>query len=448
MKKSLCVFLFGIIIGLSSCAKVEQTSVVLVHPEEETDKPCPTSCAVEATTGSDVSIIDKGRYYQVVLDYEHGGTPCQIGEAYGQAIIRAVPDFEKNVDSYLAEIACLNGSDAYCELIRRAQQLKQNIPQEYREEIEALAKAFSGGTTNQKGDGKLSVDEIYLMSLVPDVARAHQCSVLSVFGPRSTTGKTITGRVLDWPSGSNHQVEKLQAVIVIRNFEKSICLIGYVGLLGCISGFNNDHIFAAILDSPTGEPFSIENKRSYTFDLRYALENQNTLSKVAGFMADPKRNYTFNHLIVLSDAKRSGILENNISGKGKDIRRALREDNSPLNNGIEWNFPNAVCAVNAFMLKGNHDNFTGVPSNVERWNNFKSELRDAGETVSAEQLKQIVSFYPGADPASSKGGNIYNCYTQQIIIYQPATDELEIFFRPRNGELPVRPVFEKVNVDF
>jgi len=447
VKKRFCGFLFGLMICLGSCSTIEQTSIVRIKSAAEPDTPCPAS-GIIPTARSEVSITDKGRYYLVVLDYEHGATPRTLGQLYGRTVLHAVPNYEKTVDTYLAEIACFNGNDVYDELIQRARHIVTNIPREYRDEMEGFAEAFCGGTINKKGDGKLSLDEVYLLNLVPDVARATQCSAISVFGSRSETGKTISGRVLDWFGGSEHQLANLQAVIIVRNFEKSICLIGYAGFLGCISGFNNDQIFAAILDSPTGEPFSAEKKRSYLFDLRYALENETTLHQVAGFMTDSSRQYTFNHLILLSDAQKSGILENNFSGKGKQMRRSLRLDHSPLHEGIQWNFPNAVCGVNAFMLKGNHDNFTGAASNTERWKHFQTQLREAGESVSLMEMKQIVSFYPESDPALSKSGGIYNAHTQQIILYQPTSNELEIFFRPRNGQLPVRPIFEKIIVDF
>jgi hypothetical protein len=163
-------------------------------------------------------------------------------------------------------------------------------------------------------------------------------------------------------------------------------------------------------------------------------------------MADPCKNYTFNHLIFLADEKRVGVLENNFSGKGAAMKRSLRTDSSPLNAGIDWKFPDAVCVVNAFMLKGNHDNFAGNASNVERWENFRKQLSRAGETVGPDEIKEIISTR--VDSNSPKCGSIYNACTQQMMVYEPAENELEIFFRPRTGELPARPFFEKVVVDF
>jgi hypothetical protein len=165
-------------------------------------------------------------------------------------------------------------------------------------------------------------------------------------------------------------------------------------------------------------------------------------------MIDPKKAYTFNHLIALSDPQHSQILENNISGQGANICRALRSDSSALNNGITWKFPNAVAAVNAFMLKGNHDNYTGVAENTQRWNVLKSQLQSKGGTVSMEELKQIVCFCPNHIPGTKNQGSIYRESAQQIILCEPASDELEIFFRPRNGQLPSLPVFEEVPLMF
>ncbi len=198
-----------------------------------------------------VVIADKGSHYEVVMDFRSGASHRQMGEAYAKAIVETIPSFEAIADSYLSDLA--RGNDpTYGEFLRRVGDVRPQIPCDYRDEIEGMASAFSGKTTRARGDGKLSVDEVYLLNLLPDVARGCQCSALGVFGSRSETKKTILERTLDWHRGSKNQAAQLHTVVTIRNGDKSVCLIGYLGFVGVVSGFNEAGVFAAILDAPRG----------------------------------------------------------------------------------------------------------------------------------------------------------------------------------------------------
>jgi len=282
-----------------------------------------------------------------------------------------------------------------------------------------------------------------MMNLLPDVGRGCQCNALGVFGARSETKKTILERTLDWHSGSQDQAAKIQSVMTVRNGDKAVCLIGYLGFFGTVTGFNKAGVFAGILDAPIGGPYSSAGKRSYPMDIRFALENQKSLSGIADYLSDASRQYTFNHLIFLADADTAKVLENNFTGK-----RTLRSDNSELQAGITWEFPNAVAAVNAFLLKGNASNFPMYGINEPRWKSFKSQLQSKGDVVTVEEIKQIASYRTGDAPAKQPQGDLYNYMTQQIIIFQPASMTLEVFFHPRKGGLPRTPNFVTVPVAF
>jgi hypothetical protein len=396
---------------------------------------------VSGKTADAVKVTNKGAYYDVVMDYGSGLPPRQMGQALGEKIKQTMPEYEALVDSYLLEITA-NKEEVYQEFLRRANVIKAQIEPAFREEIEGLASKFSGGTVNARGDKKLSRDEVFLLNLIPDAARGSMCSTLAVFGARSETKKTMLERTLDWPDGSQHQAAKIQAVTTIRNGKKSVCLIGYLGFLGAITGFNDEGIFAGILDSSTGTPYAAEGKRSYPMDIRWALETKTTLNAVADVLKDPARKYTYNHLIVLADKDTAKVLENNMNGL-----RALRSDTSELNKGPGWGFSNAVGAVNAFMLKGNTENFH--PYDTPRWTSMKNELKAKGDVVTYKGLKEVASFCPSRQgPGPQTRGDLYNSMTQQIILFQPADMSLEVFFCPKNGPLPSVPTFLPVTVKF
>ena len=66
-----------------------------------------------------------------------------------------------------------------------------------------------------------------------------------------------------------------------------------------------------------------------------------------------------------------------------------------------------------------------------------------------EQLKEIATYYTGTLPDSQRDGDIYNGATLNIVMFEPATMRLEVFFKPRNtGQLPAIPTFEKIAIDF
>lgn len=392
-----------------------------------------------------VTITDAGNYYEVSLDLRNGVSHREIGEEYASKILQAVPDYEALFDSYVAE--ALGSDDFYKVVLKRVEDIKPQINKDYRDEIDGMGSKFSGGDQDVRGDGKLSLDELYAINLFPDTARGTQCSALGVYGGRSETRHTLAERVLDWYSGSQNQLAKIQAVATFKNGKKSICSIGYLGFMGVISGLNDNRVFGAILDSGTGAGYTSESKYSYPLDLRYALENSRTLDGVANFLKSPERGYTFGHLIFLCDPSTSKVLENNISS-GTDSIRDVRTEKSVLNDGIQWGIDNSVACVNSFLLKGNFDNHTSALFNTARWDSLKRELTSKGDKVTLEELREIASFHTGTNPGLQAQGDLYNTRTQQIIIFEPDKMNLQISFRPKDGNLPGVPSFKKVRVKF
>ena len=393
---------------------------------------------------SAVTIDEYDSHFRITLDYSSGLSRYEMGQLEMEKILQALPEYESLIDSYIYQI--LNYEFYYEFFISNMKNIKPQVQQEFIEEIDGMITKLSGDTTNGFGDGKLSADEFYLIQLITDACRQAQCSAVSVFGSRSATGNTITARLLDWDAGPENQLAQIQAVITVNNGDKSLCSIGYLGFVGILTAFNDDGVFASVLDSPTKAKYSSTKKNSYVMDLRYALENETTLDGVANILKDSERNYAFNHLIFLSDENTSKVLENNFSGTGTDMKRALRSDISELNPNVTWELENAIGAVNSFVLDGNHDNHTTKAENYERWNSIKTQLELCGETVSLEEIKQIASFSNGDGPLVESDNELYHSGNQQIIIFQPDVPHLEVAFRPKTGELPDDPNFEIIPI--
>lgn len=411
--------------------------------------------AASAPAADNVSMTDQGTYYQVVIDVTDGTDLVDVAGEYVTELKALVPDYEQLADSYLdyflGDIAgdvlppFLPESYAYDLALNRTRDIMTQAPDEWRGMIERAAEQFAGGTTNVLGDGKVSKDEACMLNLITDVLRPSACSVNAVYGSRSATGSTIATRNLEWIKGDQNQILRIQAVTTIKKADRSVMLIGFLGHFGGLSMYSDKGIFAAILDSGTGAAYSSAGKRSYVFDLLYAMFEYESLDAVAEYMINPEREYAFNHLIFLADSTTAKVVENNISGAGSNVRRAVRTVDSVLNPGFSWNFPDSICAVNSFMLAGNTDNFYGNLSNPDRWSDYTDLMTQAGGVVDAEQMKQAACWFNGAAPGEL---DIYNTEAIQTMVVQPATNEISVFFRPSDGSLPTVPVFEPITVDF
>ena len=414
-----------------------------------------SSASILPITENAVQIINCGNYYQVMMDYTTGISHYDMGVQLGKKILEAKPDYELLLDSYIDQMTHFLNISNYSLCISRVHDIKPQMDQAYQDEIDGMASQFSGGDVNLGGDNKVSKDELYMIQLFSEVYRGTQCSGISVYGARSETGYPMTARILDWSDGEKHQLAQVQAVTTIKYDEsksncmigygvKSICLIGYLGHLTMITGFNSNGVFAGILDSGTGAVYSSTDKYSYTSDLRFALESYGTLKDVANYVTNPSRNYPFNHNVLLSDSQTSKVLEDNFSGTGTNMQRALRSDTSALNPGITWGLTDAVATVNSFLLLGNHDNHTGNPSNMNRWESLKTQLQNYAGTITLDELKLIASFDNDDGPDNSSDGDIYNSGTQQIVLFQPDNFHMEVAFKPKSGILPADPVFEDI----
>lgn len=392
-----------------------------------------------------VKIVNRNTYYEVILDFQKQPSHRKMGEIYGKKILETVPNFESLIDSFIQEK--IPSDELFASVfLPRINDIKPQVPQQYQDEIEGMASAFSGGSQNRLGDGKISRDEIYLMNLISDVLRPSQCSAFGVYGPRSATGNTIASRTMDWTTGSRYQMAQIQAAITFKNGKSSFCSIGWLGNMAVITGINDNQVFAGILDAGTGKPYTSVGKRSYPFDIRTALETCSTLEDVGNYLKTPERSYTYSHLIYLCDPRICTVLENNI-GSGDNCIRELRTAKSVLNDGIEWGIDNAIGVVNSFMLKGNFDNHTSEPYNTKRFENIKKELLSKGDKVNLDQVKSIASFHQD-DIQNLVYGDLYLKFTHQIVIFEANKPHLQVFFHSRSGFQPNVPTFDRVPLHF
>jgi hypothetical protein len=315
----------------------------------------------------------------------------------------------------------------------------------YRAELAGLASGFNGGEEDNPNDGVVSLRELYFLHLIPDLFRTS-CSAISVYGDRSFTGSPLTGYLMDFPAAE--LLAPLHAVTLIKNGGQSLALLGFLGMFNASSIVNDDGVFMGHLDSRiAAAEFRAYEKRSMLFDIRAAFEQATTLHEVSKYFTDQQKTYTFGFVLSLADPNGAGILE-----VDQEHQRTLRDHAGQLHPGIApWRFSGAVAAVNAFLLSANTDNYTREPVNEERWNSYIEQLAHAGDRVTWDELRQIVTFDHGDGPDDflAGTGDIYNQWTITITMFRPKERVLDMFFRtPHHAILPENPDFIRVPINF
>ena len=382
-------------------------------------------------------------YFLVTIDLT-GLSHKDMGRMYGEKIRQAMPSYDTVMDAMMKDqFDMLKQAGLSFDIVKqRAIALLQQVQPEYRDEIEGMASVFSAAK-DETGDGVFSRNEFLVWQFYVDVVRPTQCSASAAFADASASGNTIVGRNLDWYSLKDNSLAKIHTVTIIHNGSRSIACINFLGQLTPVSGFNEHHVFGAILDCETGAAYPpIQGKRSYHFDLRYGLENDSTIESLAGFMKD--KDYTFNHLIFLADEHSAGVLEDNIGSKARSLRTPL----SKLRPGAEWGIPNTFATVNDNRLPGNFVENPEYPGNLKRWSSLKNQYSSQLKSgrIDIEKMKLIAGF-PSTDGSAKSSGALFRSNdhtpTLQSIILKMDTYELWVGFAPQ-GKLPMKPSYLQI----
>ena len=385
-----------------------------------------------AATSRNVVIFDRRKYFEVHLNVA-GVTAYDLGYQYGEAVMKAMPDFEFWAWTYLTAAGMFLIEYDTC--LARANVLRANLPVNIQQNIRGMAAAIK-----KEGLGLINENDCFVMTLFPDVARGTQCSALGAWGTRTPDGEPVVGRILDWTTSI---LPRLNAVTVFHNGDQSFCSIGFLGGWMIISGFNKAGVFGAILDAPTGQPYprDLTDRYSYPVDLRIALESATDIKDAATYLQAPNK-YCFSHSILFGDKQSVAILENDLTGTGLYARQ-LRTDVTPLAKDITWGFKDAVCAVNSFVAKGNETGSFKDKWNTDRWNAYRAIVGSNGTQISWDTLKMMLG-----NGGPKEKTMPYNFQSVQMMVYKPTTGALEVAFCGRGEDLPDRPDWQPVKVDF
>ena len=392
---------------------------------------------VEQSFASDdkLCVIQKRKsYYEVWLDYQSGG-PAQIGKAYAQTLLQAVPDYEKVLEPYLFEninLALGKSNGNYEGLTERMQALFASLPDKYQQELDSFAREMCKGRTGFVQDEKLSYEEAILMQLVPDALRGTACSALSLWGSKTASGNNVICRNLEWLLGSEKQLCSYHAVVHFKNHDKSFTSINILGLTGILTAINDDGVFAAILDvGSDGQKFEYEGKKCYTFELRQALEEFSSAKETGEYMVEQSAYFTYSHNIALADNEVSLCAEDAVLslqelGKGYSV---LRNEKTPLFEGLEWNVTDSLFVLNSFAARDNLDNFSDNESNLVRLYKLNNLFKDKQQLT----LGQIKDLLTSEVVDQNSVCNIHSKNVFHTVIVDYESGDIQIAFTDKNG---------------
>jgi hypothetical protein len=356
-------------------------------------------------------------------------TGIGIGMTLGKAFKKQFPEIEKKYDTYLASFIDQEQFNEW--LQERVNVIKPNIDPAYRDEVNAIASTWTLSDQDQLGDGFLSLNEFWVIQLIPDVGRRTNCSGFGVWGSFSTLNSPIVGRNMDWRT--NDGLRSLQAITVYEYDNQSIVNIGFAGYIGVVSGFNSEGLFVAHLDSPLGNryPEPPIGDDAIVFDLRKVLETQKRISMAARYLSNPQ--YGFSHNILMADSFDVQVLE---QPQGQQAH--LRSNTSPLKIGISWGKVNQIAVVNCFVLNSSPANCIRTVDSY-RWYRFKTLAQFNRENQA--QVKDVNKIM--LDTTNSHQ-EIFNQNTVQSMVFTPEDKRLYLYSVPISGIHSSHPVMYEI----
>ena len=409
------------------------------NPIKYDDDGIPDKCLAEFESADGACHIKKmEHYYDVTLDYEKH-TPQEVGKAYASTVLEAFPDFHETIEPYVYEniyFAFPALTDDFDPVWERVSYLSATLQEEYWQEIDAYATELSGGVHGFNEDGHISYEEAVTFNFIPEALRSTACSALSLWGSKTATGDRVMVRLLDWDLGGDNQMCKMHAVIHAKEGDRSFTGISFIGWENLVSAVNDDGVFAALLDAGSGEPYSYEGRRCYSYDLRYAMEEFTTAEEVGNFMVENSPNYTWSNNIVISDENGTYCAENAVKQhqENKGAFSILRDADTPLVDNLNWDNPDSFCVVNSFATKGNDESMYQV-GNAVRFNKYNDWI-SSKDKFTVGELKTVLTqekVNQGQENGEAKVENVRNAGTAQMIIVDYHTGRIQVAFTPETG---------------
>jgi predicted choloylglycine hydrolase len=294
-------FLF-LVLGSAGCGRHAPPAAAAESPA-----PTPSGVASQSTAQAQVAIAGGFRF----PEKEHGkgrlkytqqgvpvliveGTPEEIGEQV--AVLGAKPaDRILNYPRELMERFNVNWG--WSVIVRAGQRMLTQFPEDYRKELEAMAKA---GIDREK---------LIVGNTVFDLKKSLACSAIQVLPEKSKNGRLLFGRNLDYPSLGYAQDYSLVTVYRPKG-KHAFVSIGFPGLVGCLSGMNDAGLALGVLEiyavKDGIEKFNGKGT-PYALCYRRLLEECTTVAEAEKLLRSMKRTTTT--CLAICDKERAVVFE-------------------------------------------------------------------------------------------------------------------------------------------
>jgi len=358
-----------------------------------------------------------------------GVPPAELGARLGRLAKQAFSDLERRWDGYL--VSQLDQADFDRLLAERVGPLRvSGVDAATRDEVEGFAAALTLVGRNRLGDGRLSLDELWLVQFLPDIAPVMAGSALVVIGRGRAGRRVLVGRNLDW--GNDARLRDLQAITRWRRHDRTLVSPGFAGFLGVLSGFNDRGLYAALLSapSPAGSRTEVSSSRAIAFALRRALARCATADCAARLLRAER--YTGSHGVLLADPGDAVVLELPAGRPG-----LLRRADSATRPEMPWarnagQRPAAIAAVNCLVSAGNAVG-CGTLADRYRWQRFRQLAQGGGlspapgATTPGDDEPRLSDLRQILLDRAQGAYAIFNDATAQSMLFDPASGDLLLY---------------------
>jgi hypothetical protein len=324
----------------------------------------------------------------------------QIGTLIGVEVKKNFPDVEKHYDSYLT---FLLSPSQFKQLIPQINALKAVIDPAYQAEVNAIAAIWHLNTRDELGDGKLSIDEFWLLQLLPDLTAVNKGSAFAV--ANRSDNNPIAARNLDWKTTDD--LKSLQTISLYHYQDRTLVSIGFAGLVGVISGFNDQGLFVSLIDASERQASNALLPQSVSgFELRNVLKNSHTIALASQELV--RKSYSRSHQILLADTENIAVLEQPVGETA-----TLRQTDSTIIAEMPWHNNQQLAVVNCFVLPTSPRNCY-ASQDYYQWGRF-AQLSTAfpEQDLSVSNVVTMMQDQANIDQA------LFNEDTLQSIVFTP-----------------------------
>ncbi len=386
-----------------------------------------------------VSMVD-GNPHIVVLDFS-GKTHREVGVEYGKWIKGNYPNYSSDMTEYYESLlyffqsrAGVNITDE--DVSDRLAEIRPNVPQEYIDEVEGIAEGL--------GEPEFA-DVLLKINLFSDIGRPASCSGFAAYSEYTDTGKTIMGRNFDWYGFD--ALQEYSGITVFRNQEgkNDFANIGYLGIVSVASGVNEKNLGLHVQDCGTRENFTVSGRYPYTFSVREALEDYDSVDYALEFYNS--REYSYSHIVLFFDELDALVLEKaaNLGSDGTTEYAVRTSDSEDVRT--PWGLPERIALTNHYEITSMDSKAYsgGIHARTqERLLRMRELLSgysaenplDAGDAQGIMSDGQVAFLVNASSPSDSEE-------TMYSYVYDTADGSLYYWYIAEKGE-PV--VYKKYNL--